>query len=254
MLDWVPAQLRVIRITRPKYACRACEKVVQAAAPERLIAGGLATPALLAQVLVSKYCDHTPLYRQSQIFARHGVDICRSTLAGWVGGACWWLEALHEKLCDNVFASDHLFADDTPVPVLDPGRGRTKTGRLWVYAREQRAMGRTCTAGRGLSVCAGSEGGTTGRSSQALQGRAARRWLCRVRARCRTRRRHSCCMLEPHAAQVLRRRRGHRIAVAAETLRRISELYAVEAAGPRAVAGSSDRLDAGPLQAASSKL
>ena len=138
MLDWVPAQLRVVRIARRKYACRACNKVVQAPAPERLIAGGLATPALLAQVLVSKYCDHTPLYRQSQIFARHGVDLSRSTLVGWVGGACWWLEALHERLCKNVFASNHLFADDTPIPVLDPGRGRTKTGRLWVYAREQR--------------------------------------------------------------------------------------------------------------------
>jgi transposase len=142
MLDWVPAQLRVIRITRPKYACRSCNKVVQAAAPERLIASGLATPALLAQVMVSKYCDHTPLYRQSQIFARHGVDLGRSTLAGWVGGACWWLEALHERLCKHVFASDHLFADDTPIPVLDPGRGRTKTGRLWVYARDQRPWGR----------------------------------------------------------------------------------------------------------------
>ncbi|MFG1402051.1 IS66 family transposase zinc-finger binding domain-containing protein [Xanthobacter sp. V8C-5] len=87
MLDWVPAQLRVIRITRPKYACRVCESVTQAPAPERLIAGGLATPALLAQVLICKYCDHTPLYRQSQIFARHGVDLARSTLAGWVGGA-----------------------------------------------------------------------------------------------------------------------------------------------------------------------
>jgi transposase len=141
MLDWVPAALRVLRITRPKYACRACNRVVQAPSPERPIAGGLATPALLAQVLVSKYCDHTPLYRQSQIFARHGVELERSTLAGWVGGACWWLEALHERLCRNVFASDHLFADDTPVPVLDPGRGRTKTGRLWVYAREQRGWG-----------------------------------------------------------------------------------------------------------------
>lgn len=139
MLDWVPAQLRVVRIRRPKYGCRACGTMHQAAAPERPIAGGLATPALLAQVLVAKYCDHTPLHRQSQILARHGVEIDRSTLAGWVGGACWWLDALHERLCWNVFASDHLFADDTPVPVLDPGRGRTKTGRLWVYARDQRA-------------------------------------------------------------------------------------------------------------------
>jgi len=141
MLDWVPAQLRVMRIARPKYACRACGTIAQAPAPERPIAGGMATPALLAQVLIAKYCDHTPLYRQSQIFARHGVDLARSTLAGWVGGACWWLEALHERLCTNVFASNHLFADDTPVPVLDPGRGRTKTGRLWVYAREQRPWG-----------------------------------------------------------------------------------------------------------------
>jgi transposase len=76
MLDWVPAQLRVLRTTRPKYACRACNKVVQATAPERLVAGGLATPALLAHVLISKYCDHLPLYPQSQIFDRHGVDLC----------------------------------------------------------------------------------------------------------------------------------------------------------------------------------
>jgi len=141
VLDWVPAQFRVIRICRPKYGCRNCGTVRQAPAPERPIAGGLATPALLAQVLVSKYCDHTPLYRQSQIFARLGVDLDRPTLAGWVGGACWWLDALYERLCADVFASDHLFADDTPVPVLDPGRGRTKTGRLWVYARDQRPWG-----------------------------------------------------------------------------------------------------------------
>ena len=141
MLDWVPATLKVIRITRPKYACRACGTVTQVAAPERVIAGGLATPALLAQVLVAKYCDHLPLYRQSQMFARHGVDLARSTLAGWVGGACWWLEALHERLGKELFASRYLFADDTPVPVLDPGRGKTKTGRLWVYARDERPWG-----------------------------------------------------------------------------------------------------------------
>ncbi len=138
MLDWVPARLRVIRIRRPKYACRACESVVQAPAPERPIAGGLATPALLAQVLVAKYADHLPLYRQSKIFQRHGMDLDRSTLAGWVGGACWWLTALHDRLAASVFASSVLFADDTPLPVLDPGRGRTRTGRLWVYARDQR--------------------------------------------------------------------------------------------------------------------
>ena len=138
MLDWVPAQLRVLRIRRPKYGCRACGTIHQAPAPDRVIAKGLATPGLLAQVLVSKYCDHTPLYRQAQILARHGVRIERSTLAGWVGGACWWLEPLQARLAAHVFASTKLFADDTPLPVLDPGRGRTKTGRLWVYARDDR--------------------------------------------------------------------------------------------------------------------
>ncbi len=138
MLDWVPATLRVIRIRRPKYACRHCAMVAQVPAPERVIAGGIATPALLAHVLVSKYADHLPLYRQSRIFARYGVELERSTLSGWVGGACWWLDALHERLGRHVFGSDHIFADDTPIPVLDPGRGRTKTGRLWVYARDQR--------------------------------------------------------------------------------------------------------------------
>ena len=138
MLDHVPARLRVIRICRPRYGCRACGSIHQAPAPERPIAKGLATPALLAHVLVSKYCDHLPLYRQSQIFARQGVEIDRSTLANWVGGACWWLEPLQRRLAEHVFASQKLFADDTPIPVLDPGRGRTKTGRLWVYARDDR--------------------------------------------------------------------------------------------------------------------
>ena len=138
MLDHVPARLRVIRICRPRYGCRACGTIHQAPAPERPIAKGLASPGLLAHVLVSKYCDHLPLYRQSQIFARHGVELDRSTLANWVGGACWWLEPLQARLAEHVFASQKLFADDTPIPVLDPGRGRTKTGRLWVYARDDR--------------------------------------------------------------------------------------------------------------------
>lgn len=138
MLDHVPARLRVIRIRRPRYGCRACGTIHQAPAPERPIAKGLATPGLLAHVLVSKYCDHLPLYRQSQIFARQSVELDRSTLANWVGGAVWWLEPLQARLAEHVFASQTLFADDTPIKVLDPGRGRTKTGRLWVYARDDR--------------------------------------------------------------------------------------------------------------------
>ncbi len=143
MLDYIPARLRVMRIRRPKYGCRTCGKLHQAPAPERPIAKGLASASLLAHVLVSKYCDHIPLYRQSQIFARHGVELNRSTLANWVGGAAWWLEPLRARLAEQVFASQKLFADDTTIPVLDPGRGRTRTGRLWVYARDDRPWGGT---------------------------------------------------------------------------------------------------------------
>jgi transposase len=139
MLDYVPAQLRVRVIRRSRYGCRACEEaVVQAPAPERPIDGGMATEALLAHVLVNKYADHLPLYRQAQIFARQGVTLDRSTLCTWVGRACWWLAPLHELMLSTVLTSPKVFADDTTLPVLDPGRGRTKTGRLWCYAVDNR--------------------------------------------------------------------------------------------------------------------
>jgi transposase len=142
MLDLVPAQLRVKVIRRPRYGCRSCEEaVVQAPSPERPITRGMATEALLAQVLVSKYADHLPLYRQAQIFARQGVELDRSTLCDWVGRACWWLEPLWRLLRRHVMGSTRIFADDTPLPVLDPGRGRTKTGRLWGYAIDDRPWG-----------------------------------------------------------------------------------------------------------------
>src|SRR3954449_586017 len=139
MLDIVPAQLRVKVIRRPRYGCRACEEaVVQAPAPERPITGGMATEALLAHVLVAKFGDFLPLYRQAGIFARQGVDLDRSTLCDWVGRACWWLEPLWRLLRRHVMGSTRIFADDTRLPVLDPGRGRTKTGRLWGYAIDDR--------------------------------------------------------------------------------------------------------------------
>src|SRR3954447_2554267 len=142
MLDIVPAQLRVKVIRRPRYACRACEgAVVQAPAPERPITGGMATEALLAHVLVAKFCDHLPLYRQAVIFARQGIELDRSTLCDWVGRACWWLEPLWRLLRRHVMSSTRIFADDTRLPVLDPGRGRTKTGRLWGYASDDRPWG-----------------------------------------------------------------------------------------------------------------
>ncbi len=141
MLHWIPGQLRVLKVIRPKWACRPCNTVHQQPAPPRVVTGGLATPALVAQVVTAKYCDHTPLYRQSQIFARHGIKLKRSTLADFVRGACWWLDPLHDELRKNLMASPHLFADDTPLPTLDPGRGSTKTGRFWAYVRDDRRWG-----------------------------------------------------------------------------------------------------------------
>src|SRR6202051_5257104 len=141
-LDIVPAQFRVLVTIRPKYACRTCEDgVVQALAPARLIEGGLPTEATIAQVLVSKYADHLPLYRQAQIYARQSVNLDRSTLADWVGHAAWHLGPLHQRLLDKLKQRPKLFADETTLPVLDPGRGRTKIGQLWAYAADDRPWG-----------------------------------------------------------------------------------------------------------------
>jgi len=143
-LDKIPAKLRVIVTRRPKYACRSCtDGVVQAPAPNRLIEGGLPTETFVADVLVSKYADHLPLYRQCQILAREGVNIDRSTLAHWVGFAAVELEPLHARLVQILKASGKLFADETRCPVLDPGRGKTKTGYLWAIARDDRSWGGT---------------------------------------------------------------------------------------------------------------
>jgi transposase len=143
MLEYVPASFVVIRQVRPKLSCTKCDCIVQADAPSRPIARGLAGPGLLAHVLVSKYCDHLPLYRQSEIYARQDVELERSTLADWVGGSARLLQPLVEALRRYVTAADKLHADDTPVPVLAPGQGKTKTGRLWTYVRDDRPAGDT---------------------------------------------------------------------------------------------------------------
>ena len=153
-LDIVPAQLRVIVTVRPRYACRACTDGVtqgeplcaigsrtMASAPATLIEGGLPTEGAIAHVLVSKYADHLPLYRQSRILARSGVDIHRSTLADWVGVAAFHLRPVVDRLAERLKASTKLFMDETRAPVLDPGRGRTKTGYLWALARDDRGWG-----------------------------------------------------------------------------------------------------------------
>jgi transposase len=127
ILEYVPARFKVIRQVRPKLACACCDRIMQAEAPSRPIELGVAGPGLLAHVLVSKYCDHLPLYRQSEIYAREGVELERSTLADWVGGTSALLAPLVEALRRHVMSANKLHADDTPVPVLAPGNGKTKT-------------------------------------------------------------------------------------------------------------------------------
>jgi len=141
MLEYIPASFVVLRHVRPKLSCARCACVVQAPAPTRPVDRGLAGPGLLAHVLTSKFSDHLPLYRQSQMYAREGVDLDRSTLARWVGEASHLLEPLVEVLRRYVMNTDKLHGDDTPLPVLAPGNGRTKTGRFWTYVRDDRPAG-----------------------------------------------------------------------------------------------------------------
>jgi len=141
VLEYVPASFVVIRQVREKLACGRCDKIVQAPAPSRPIARGMAGPGLLAHVLVSKYGDHLPLYRQEEIYERQGVELDRATLANWVGQTSALLDPLVEALRRHVMAAQKLHADDTPVPVLAPGLGKTKLGRLWTYVRDDRPMG-----------------------------------------------------------------------------------------------------------------
>ena len=138
MLELEPVRFKVIRCVRPKLACARCDTIVQAPAPARPIERGMAGPGLLAHVLVGKYADHLPLYRQAEIYAREGVDLDRTLLAQWVGSTSALLAPLTDALRTHVFESDVVHADDTPIPVLAPGRGKTKTGRLWTYVRDER--------------------------------------------------------------------------------------------------------------------
>lgn len=141
-LDIVPSQFRVLVTRRPKYACRDCENgIIQASAKQHLIVGGMPTEATLATIVINKHADHLPLFRQSQIFARQGVDLDRSTLASWLGRVAYELAPIYECLKTDLKQSTKLFMDETTAPVLDPGRGRTKTGYLWAIVRDDRPWG-----------------------------------------------------------------------------------------------------------------
>ena len=142
-LEYVPGRFIVNRLVRPRLTCSCCERFVQSPLPSRPIERGRPGPGLLAHVLVSKYADHLPLYRQSQIFEREGLDLDRSTLADWVGKSTALLEPLADAIGRHVFSAEAIFADDTPVSMLAPGTGKTQTARLWTYARDERPWGGT---------------------------------------------------------------------------------------------------------------
>ena len=134
MLEFVPEHWKVIKHVRPKYSCQDCQKIVQAHAPPRSIPHSYAGAGLLAHILVGKFCDHLPFYRQREIYARDNVHIERSTLADWGGAACALIEPLTAALSDYVLSASKLHADDTPIRVLSPGTGKTRTGRLWAWS------------------------------------------------------------------------------------------------------------------------
>ena len=141
ILDYIPGHFEVVRHVRPAFSCRRCESMVQSPMPSLPIERGQAGPGLLAHILVGKYCDHLPLYRQSGIYAREGVELDRATMATWVGKVTALVSPLVEAIANHVMAAQKLHVDDTPVPVLAPGTGKTKTGRLWVYLRDERPFG-----------------------------------------------------------------------------------------------------------------
>lgn len=141
VLDYLPGRFVVRRHVRPKASCRACGRIAQTPMPTLPIEKGVPGAGLVAHVLVSKFADHLPLYRQAQIFARDGVELDRSTLADWVGTSAALLQPLADAVAAHILAGPAIHSDDTPVPVLDPGRGKTKTGRIWAYVRDERPWG-----------------------------------------------------------------------------------------------------------------
>jgi transposase len=143
-LDVIPARFRVLVTRRPKYACRRCSgAVVQAHAPEHVVPGGLPTEALIAQVIVAKFGDHLPFYRQAEIYARQGVILDRATLGNWAGRACFHLQPIADHMSKHLASADRVFMDETTAPVLDPGRRRTKKGFFWAIASDDRGHGGT---------------------------------------------------------------------------------------------------------------
>jgi transposase len=228
VLEYVPARFKVIRQVRPKLSCASCERIVQAPAPSRPIERGLAGPGLLAHVLVAKYCDHQPLYRQSEMYAREGVELTRSTLADWVGGTSRLLEPLVEALRRHVMSARKLHADDTPVPVLAPGNGKTKTGRLWTYVRDDRPAGDNTPAAVWFAYSPDRKGEHPRQHLRSFRG------TLQADAYAGFHHLYADGTIQEAACWAHVRRKfyelqvAHASPIAAEALRRIAELYAIE--------------------------
>jgi transposase len=228
-LDLINAAFKVIRHIRHKKACACCDVIVQASAPSRPIERGIAAPGLLAHILVSKFADHQPLYRQSAIYARAGVELDRSTMARWIGACGALLRPLVEALRRYVLAPGKVHADDTPMPVLAPGNGQTKTGRLWVYVRDDRNAGSAAPPAVWFAYSPNRQGqhpqSHLAQFSGVLQADAFAGYN-EVYADGRVR--EAACMA--HARRKIHDLHVRRAtATTTESLRRIGELYAIEA-------------------------
>jgi len=229
MLEYVPASFVVIRQLREKLACGRCDKIVQAEAPSRPIARGIAGPGLLAHVLVSKYGDHLPLYRQQEIYERQGVELDRATLADWVGQTSALVQPLVEALRRHVMSAEKLHADDTPVPVLAPGLGKTKLGRLWTYVRDDRPAGDQTPPAVWFAYSPDRKGEHPQAHLRAFSG------MLQADAYAGFDPLYENGRIQEAACWAHVRRKfydlhvAHNSPVAAEALRRVSELYAVEA-------------------------
>lgn len=229
VLERIPSQFQVIRHVRVKLACKCCERIVQAAAPSRPIERSMAGPGLLAHVLVAKFGDHLPLYRQSEIYAREGVELDRSTLADWVGASARLLEPLGEVLRRHVMSATKLHADDTPVPVLAPGLGKTKTGRLWTYVRDDRPAGDETPAAVWFAYTPDRKGEHPKAHLSTFRG------MLQADAYAGFDQIYEAGNIREAACWAHVRRKfydlleAHKSAVAQEALRRIGELYAIEA-------------------------
>ena len=228
ILEYVPATFKVIRQVRTKLSCSCCDRIVQEPAPSRPIDRGLAGPGLLAHVLVSKFADHLPLYRQSEIYERSGIELERSTLAGWVGGASSVLAPLVETVKRHVLDTAKLHGDDTPVPVLAPGNGSTKTARLWTYVRDDRPAGDTAAPAVWFAYSADRKGDHPQQHLKHFRG------ILQADGYAGFNRLYEEGVIQPAGCMAHVRRKfydlyeAHKSPVAEEALQRIGDLYKIE--------------------------